>query len=129
MSGLFGAVGVLIALRHAERTGEGQFIDIGLYESIFRVLDEMAPAFAKFGVVRERMGADTINVVPHSHYETRDGAWVALACSSDKMWRRLTHAMQRPELGTDDRFASAPDRQVPRTRASRRSAGVRRPAR
>jgi crotonobetainyl-CoA:carnitine CoA-transferase CaiB-like acyl-CoA transferase len=110
MSGLFGAVGVLIALRHAERTGEGQFIDIGLYESIFRVLDEMAPAYAKFGVVRERMGADTVNVVPHSHYETRDGAWVALACSSDKMWRRLTRAMQRPELGTDERFATAPER-------------------
>ena len=79
MSGLFGAVGVLMALRHAERTGEGQSIDIALYESIFRVLDELAPAYDKFGYQRERMGPDTVNVVPHSHYETRDGAECDLA--------------------------------------------------
>lgn len=105
MSGLFGAVGVLIALRHAEQTGEGQSIDIGLYESIFRVLDELAPAFARSGYQRERMGPDTVNIVPHSHYETRDGAWVALACSNDRMWERLTKAMGRPELAQDPRYA------------------------
>jgi crotonobetainyl-CoA:carnitine CoA-transferase CaiB-like acyl-CoA transferase len=106
MSGLFGAVGVLIALRHAEKTGEGQFIDIALYESIFRVLDEIAPAYARTGYQRERMVPDTVNVVPHSHYPTRDGAWVALACSNDRMWRRLTTAMGRPELGSDARYAT-----------------------
>jgi crotonobetainyl-CoA:carnitine CoA-transferase CaiB-like acyl-CoA transferase len=105
MTGMYGAIGVMIALRHAEKTGQGQSIDIGLYESIFRVLDELAPAYAKFGYQRERMGADTVNVVPHSHYETRDGAWVALACSNDRMWERLTAAMARPELATDERYA------------------------
>ena len=105
MTGMFGAIGVLIALRHAEQTGEGQEIDIGLYESIFRVLDELAPAYAKFGYQRERMGPDTVNIVPHSHYETRDGHWVALACSNDRMWERLTMAMGRPELADDTRYA------------------------
>ena len=105
MSGLFGAVGVLVALRHAEKTGEGQTIDIGLYESVFRVLDEIAPAYARSGFVRERMGPDTVNVVPHSHYETKDGRWVALACSNDRMWHRLTTAMGRPELADDPRYA------------------------
>ena len=104
MTGMYGAIGVLIALRHAAATGEGQVIDIGLYESIFRVLDELAPAYAKFGYRRERMGPDTVNVVPHSHYETRDGQWVALACSNDRMWERLAAAMGRPALGTDDRY-------------------------
>ena len=106
MSGLFGAVGVLIALRHVAATGEGQAIDIGLYESIFRVLDELAPAYARSGYQRERMGADTVNIVPHSHYQARDGAWVALACSNDRMWERLAAAMGRPELATDARYAS-----------------------
>jgi crotonobetainyl-CoA:carnitine CoA-transferase CaiB-like acyl-CoA transferase len=106
MSGLFGAVGVLIALRHAERTGEGQVVDVALYESIFRVLDELAPAYARSGFKRERMGPDTVNAVPHGHFPTRDGAWVALACSNDRMWRRLTEAMGRPELGDDPRYAS-----------------------
>jgi crotonobetainyl-CoA:carnitine CoA-transferase CaiB-like acyl-CoA transferase len=106
-SGLFGAVGVLIALRHAEATGEGQVIDVGLYESMFRVLDELAPAFGRYGILRERMGADTVHVVPHSHYQTRDGDWVALACSNDRMWWRLARAMGRPELGEGGQFASA----------------------
>jgi crotonobetainyl-CoA:carnitine CoA-transferase CaiB-like acyl-CoA transferase len=105
MSGLFGAVGVLVALRHAERTGEGQVVDIALYESIFRILDEIAPAYEKFGYQRERMGPDTVNIVPHSHYQTRDGSWVALACSNDRMWERLTNAMGRPNLASDPRYA------------------------
>jgi crotonobetainyl-CoA:carnitine CoA-transferase CaiB-like acyl-CoA transferase len=85
-SGLFGAVGVLIALRHAERTGKGQVVDLGLYESMCRILDEIAPAYAKFGFIRERMGPDAVNAVPHSNYKTRDGQWVALACSNDRSW-------------------------------------------
>ena len=114
MTGLFGAVGVLLALRYADRTGQGQVVDIGLYESIFRILDELAPAYAANGTVRERLGADVAHVVPHSHYETRDGEWVALACSNDRMWRRLAAAMGRPELGTDARFALAPARTASR---------------
>ena len=114
MSGLFGAVGVLIALRHAEKTGEGQVVDIGLYESIFRVLDELAPAFARSGYKRERMGPDTVNIVPHSHYQSRDGAWIALACSNDRMWGRLCAAMKRPDLTGDERYANPMARNVHR---------------
>src|SRR5260370_1037185 len=95
MSGMYGAIGALVAL---QATGEGQCIDLALYESVFRVLDEIAPAFQKFGYVRERMGADTVNVCPHSHYETRDGKWIAIACTSDQMFERLTKAMEQPEL-------------------------------
>ncbi|SLJ91251.1 CaiB/BaiF CoA transferase family protein [Novosphingobium mathurense] len=110
ISGIYGAVGVLIALRHAERTGEGQHIDIGLYEPIFRLLDEIAPVHAATGFVRERMGADTVNVVPHSHYRSADGDWLALACSNDRMWQRLALAIERPELADDPRYATTPER-------------------
>jgi hypothetical protein len=119
MSGLFGAVGVLMALRHAERTGEGQSIDVALYESIFRVLDELAPAYDKFGYQRERMGPDTVNVVPHSHYETRDGSWVALACSNERMWERLCKAMGRPELAADPRYAGTRQRDAHRAEVNK----------
>ena len=61
---------------------------------------KIAPAYAKFGTVRERMGADTVNVVPHSHYQTKTGDWVALACTNDKMFERLTVVMSRPELAS-----------------------------
>lgn len=101
-SGLWGAYGVMLALRTKDQTGQGQFIDIGLYESIFRMLDEMAPVYDKTGFIRERMGPDTVNIVPHSHYETKENRWIAIACSSDKMFERLANAMGRPELAEVD---------------------------
>lgn len=108
ISGMWGAIGVLIALKAREGTGRGQFIDIGLYESVFRLLDEIAPAYAKYGTVRERLGPDTVNVCPHSHYQTGSGQWVAIACTSDKMWQRLAGAMGRPDLY--DQYPTSPDR-------------------
>ncbi|HEV2512252.1 CoA transferase [Bosea sp. (in: a-proteobacteria)] len=104
MSGMWGAIGVMMALRTVDQVG-GQVIDLGLYESVFRVLDEIAPAYDKYGVVRERLGADTINVVPHSHYPTRDG-WVAIACSSEKMFERLSRVIGRPELAQQPEYAT-----------------------
>jgi len=65
LAGLYGALGVMFALRARERTGKGQMVDIGLYEPIFRILDELAPAYSLNGYVRERMGPATVNVVPH----------------------------------------------------------------
>ena len=106
VSGMWGAIGVLTALRAREASGRGQFIDLGLYESVFRLLDEIAPAYAKYGTVRERMGADTVNVVPHSHYRTGSGEWVALACTNDKMFERLATVMGRPELAAEFRTSA-----------------------
>ena len=104
MSGMYGAIGALVALRARETTGEGQCVDLALYESVFRALDEMAPAYQRFGYVRERMGADTVNVCPHSHYETSDGRWIAIACTNDSMFERLAGAMSQPELASQERF-------------------------
>ena len=120
VSGMWGAIGVLIALRSAQETGLGQFIDIGLYESVFRLLDEAAPAFAKFGIVRERMGPDTVNVVPHSHYQTGSGEWVAIACTNDKMFYRLCEVMGQPELA--QAYATAPQRVADRAHINGRVA-------
>ena len=110
MSGLYGTIGVMMALRVRDRDGVGQQIDLGLYESVFRALDEMAPAFAKHGVVRERKGAATVNVCPHSHYPTRDGKWVAIACTTDKMFARFAAVMGKPELATPERWGNVQPR-------------------
>jgi len=80
-------------------------VDVGLYEGIFRMLDELVPVYAATGFVRNRMGADTVNAAPHSHYRTRDNRWVALACSSDKMWERLARVMDRMDLVTPETYA------------------------
>lgn len=114
LSGIWGALGVALALRVAERTGRGQDVDIGLYEAVFRLLDETAPAYARTGFVRERMGADVPTVVPHGHWQTKEGRWVAIACTSDKIFARLCEVMGRSDLAAPDRFATIAQREAAR---------------
>lgn len=106
LSGLYGAVGVLLALRHRDRTGEGQVIDVALYESVFRVLDELAPAHALHGTVRERSGLHAPAGCPFGHFATRDGHWVAIACAEDAGFARLAEAMGRPDLAGDGAYGT-----------------------
>jgi succinyl-CoA:(S)-malate CoA-transferase subunit B len=99
LAGAFGALGALIALRHRESTGEGQVVDIGLYEPMLRMLDELIPVYGATGYVRERIGSATEYVVPHNHYPTRDRGWIAIACTNDRMFERLAvKAMGQPAL-------------------------------
>ena len=109
-AGLFAAFSIMVALEYRHRTGEGQCIDISLYESIFRLLDNLAPAYDKFGFVRERQGTATAHAVPHNHYPTKDGKWVAIACTSDRIFQRLTKAMKREDLAADPRYVTSANR-------------------
>jgi len=105
MTGLFGCLGVLMALRYRDLTGEGQCVDAALYESVFRCTEELAPAFAMYGVVRERAGSSHNDfAVPHGHFSTKDGKWVAITCATDMLFERLAKAMGRPELSTEDTY-------------------------
>jgi crotonobetainyl-CoA:carnitine CoA-transferase CaiB-like acyl-CoA transferase len=106
LAGVFGALGALLALRHAERTGQGQVVDLGLYEPVLRILDDAVAVFGATGQVRERIGSGTESVVPHNHYRSRDGRWIAIACTNDRMFARLLEALGRPELASDPRMAS-----------------------
>ena len=62
------------------------------------MLDEIAPRFAMDGFVREPEGTGTVNACPHGHFPSADGKFLAIACTTDKMFERLTVAMQRPDL-------------------------------
>lgn len=123
MSGFYGAFGALLALKARERTGIGQVVDIGLYEPIFRILDELAPAYAFKGYVRERMGPATVNVVPHSHYPTRDGRWIAIACTSDKIYLRLAEVMVHEGLQVPQDWATLANRERDRAQVDALVAG------
>lgn len=114
LAGLYGAFGALLAMRAREQTGRGQVVDIGLYEPIFRILDELAPNFHLNGYVRERMGPGTVNVVPHSHYPTKDGRWIAIACTSDKIYARLAEAMGTPEHAGEGQWGTLRQREASR---------------
>lgn len=105
MTGLYGCIGVLLALRHRDRTGEGQYVDAALYESVFRCTEELAPAFGMYGIVRERLGSSHNDFAcPHGHFATKDGKWVAISCATDKLFMRLATAMGRPELASSSTY-------------------------
>ncbi|MGH7335009.1 MAG: CaiB/BaiF CoA transferase family protein [Candidatus Rokuibacteriota bacterium] len=109
LAGSMGALGALVALQHRQRTGQGQVVDVALYEPMLRMLDELIPVYGAIGHVRERIGSGTDYVVPHNHYRARDGSWIAIACTNDRMFERLvTHALGRPELLAE--FASMTER-------------------
>lgn len=114
LAGLYGAMGVLLAMQALAKTGRGQVIDIGLYEPIFRILDELAPSYQLNGYVRQRMGPGTVNVVPHSHYPTKDGRWIAIACTSDRIFTRLAVAMGVPEFAEDGKWGKIKQREAAR---------------
>ena len=119
LSSLYGAIGILIALRHREETGEGQIIDIGIYEAVFRQMDEIAAAYGLFGKVREREGAGSFVAVPHGHFRTIDDKWVAIACTTDKMFERFAAVMGQPELAAADRYGNQRKRLAARDEVNR----------
>ena len=114
LAGIYGAMGALLAMQAREKTGRGQMVDIGLYEPVFRILDELAPAFDTKGFVRQRMGPGTVNVVPHSHYPTKDDRWIAIACTNDKIFARLAELMNAADLAGDGIWGTTRQREAAR---------------
>lgn len=114
LAGIYGAMGALLAMQAREKTGKGQMVDIGLYEPVFRILDELAPAFDFKGYVRQRMGPGTVNVVPHSHYPTKDERWIAIACTNDKIFARLAELMNAADLAGDGIWGTTRQREAAR---------------
>lgn len=100
IASLYGAIGIMVALRHRETSGRGQVIDVGIYEAIFRMMEEIASVYGVSGKIREREGSGSFVAVPHGHFRTRDDKWIAIACTTDKMFERLSVAMGQPQLSS-----------------------------
>ncbi len=111
VSGIFGALSIMTALYRRDALGGnvGQQIDLGLYEAIFRMMEFLPAEYQKLGRVRERTG-HPVGAMPVNIYQTSDGRWMALTCSTDRVFVRLARAMGQPELATDPRFDTNPRR-------------------
>ncbi len=111
VSGVFGALSIMTALYSRDALGGklGQQIDLGLYESVFRLMEFLPAEYQKLGRVRERTGGRG-GAMPVNIYETSDGRWMALTCSTDRVFMRLAQAMGQPELAKDPRFNTNPRR-------------------
>jgi crotonobetainyl-CoA:carnitine CoA-transferase CaiB-like acyl-CoA transferase len=111
LAGLFGALGATTALLERERNHQGgQWVDVSLYESVFRLLEAVVPAYGKNGKIRERMGNRTGQSSPIGSYPTADGRYMVLSVSTDRVWLRMTEAMGHPEWAADPRFLGNPQR-------------------
>jgi crotonobetainyl-CoA:carnitine CoA-transferase CaiB-like acyl-CoA transferase len=104
LAGLFSSVGILAALRHRDRTGEGQRVEVDLLSSLLAALVNQASGYTIAGVVPGRMGNAHPSISPYELYETRDGELV-LAVGNDRQFAALCEVVGAPELATDRRFA------------------------
>jgi formyl-CoA transferase len=110
-AGLYGAIGVMVALREVEvNGGRGQVIDLPLLDPLFTVLGPQAANFRLTGEVKPRTGSRSTNSGPRNAYKTKDGRYVALSASTQKMTERLFNAIQRSDLIQDPRYRTNADR-------------------
>lgn len=109
MCGMYATVGILAALRHAERTGEGQQIDIALVDAQIAWLINEGANYLTSGNVPQRRGNGHPNIVPYDVYETSDGH-VILAVGNDSQFTRFCGFLGLEDLPSDPRFATNPAR-------------------
>ena len=106
LASLYGVIGALLAMHHLRANGgEGQFIDVALYESVFAVMESLVPEYAMFDHIRERSGASLPGISPSNTYPCKDGHYVIIAGNGDAIFRRFMAAIGRDDLGSDPRLA------------------------
>ena len=106
LAATFACIGALTALHHREKTGEGQIVDSAIYEAVLNMMESLVTEYDKGGYIRERTGAILPNVAPSNIYPTSDDQYILIAANQDTVFKRLCDAMQRPELATNERYAT-----------------------
>ena len=106
LAALHGTIGVLTALYHRKvNGGQGQVIDVALYEAVFNVMESLVPEYSAFGVVREAAGSALPGIAPSNAYRCGDDAVVLIAGNGDSIFKRLMTAIGRDDLGRDPALA------------------------
>jgi crotonobetainyl-CoA:carnitine CoA-transferase CaiB-like acyl-CoA transferase len=109
LAGLFATVGILVALRAREESGEGQLVEVDLYSALLASMVNQGSAYTIAGVVPERLGNRHPSISPYEVYATAEGELV-LAVGNDRQFAGLCEELGAPDLATDPRFATNPDR-------------------
>jgi len=110
VAALHGALGAMMALRHRDATGgkttgQGQMVDVALYEAVFNLMESLVPEYDHAGVVRERTGGALPGIVPSNTYTASDGGNVVIAGNGDAIFKRLMFAIDRPDMANDPGIA------------------------
>ncbi len=106
LSALHGVIGILLALRHRDQNGgEGQMIDVALYESVFNMMESLLPEYSVFGAVRQPAGSALPGIAPSNAYRCADGKYVLIAGNGDGIFRRLMELIGQTDLRDDPSLA------------------------
>jgi crotonobetainyl-CoA:carnitine CoA-transferase CaiB-like acyl-CoA transferase len=109
LAGLYAFGGIMLALYHRDRTGQGQHVDIALFDSILSTLSMPAGIYQATGQAPRRIGNDHSSIAPYEVLNARDGM-VMIAAANQRLWRQLCEAVGVPRLIADPRFATNTDR-------------------
>ena len=110
MPGTLAAVGILSAVLHARETGEGQFLDVAMYDAVLSLCEHYVYLYSYGGENPRPLGNAHPFLCPFDVFDAKDGQ-IAIAAPTDKHWRLLCDIIGRPELGRDERFAKNEGRQ------------------
>ncbi len=105
LAATYACLGALMALEHRHKTGEGQVVDSAIYEAVLANMESTVAEYTVAGHIRERTGSILPKIAPSNVYPTQDGS-VLVAGNQDSVWKRMSAMMGKPELATDERFAT-----------------------
>ncbi|MEQ8226485.1 MAG: CoA transferase [Rhodospirillales bacterium] len=108
----YGTFAAMFALYHrdAQGSGEGQYIDLSIYEPLFQVMGPQPMEYDQLGVVQQRWGNRSKNNAPRNTYQSKDGHWVAISTNSPAIVTRVLTLCGGPEVAADPRFQTPQDR-------------------
>ena len=107
ITGLYAALGAMMALNYRVRTGRGQCVDAALAECAFSLLEPHVPAYDKLGIVANRTGSGLAGSAPNNLYPTEDNSYIHIQAAQNPVFKRFAHAIGMPQLLADPRFADA----------------------
>ncbi|MCM2318042.1 MAG: CoA transferase [Pseudomonas sp.] len=106
IAALWGVIGALMALRHREvNGGQGQVVDVALYEAVFAMMESLVPEFDVYGFIRERTGNIMPGITPSSIHTSADGRHVQIGANGDAIFKRFMLAIDRVDLAEDPSLA------------------------
>lgn len=107
LAATFGALGALTALYHRDtHGGEGQVVDVGIYEAVLAMMESTIPEYALAGHLRGHTGSILPGIAPSNIYPTSDGDYVLIGANADTVFGRFAEAIGRPEWAEDERYAT-----------------------
>ena len=112
IAGIHATLGIALAIieRNNNQNGEGQVVDVALYESMFNLLEAVIPEYSGAGVIREPSGTTVTGIVPTNTYRCSDNKFVVIGGNGDSIFKRLMTAAGRPDMAEDSRLADNPGR-------------------